>query len=476
MFLIIDELFTLYIIYWVLLTKSISSRNILLLVASYFFYAKWDLRFLLLLILLTLLNFALGPLLINKKIKKNALIFGLIINIGSLVVFKYFNFFIDSLNVLIDVNIKTLNIVIPIGISFYTFHSISYLVDVYKEKILPEKNLIAYSVFISFFPLLIAGPIERATTLLPQIAIKKQYSYQGHVNALRQILWGLVKKIIIANNCALYVDKIFENYSNLPGSTLFIGAIFYSIQIYTDFSAYSDIAIGSARLFGIDLIRNFNFPYFSRDIAEFWRRWHISLSSWFRDYLYIPLGGSKGNKFSAIRNTFIIFIVSGFWHGANWTFICWGLLNALYFLPLLVLKRNRNNLEIVATGKLLPSLSDALKIIMTNLLVIIGWIFFRSENLIVASNIFKKIFSLTIFTIPSMHFISNQTRDFTTPLFIFIILLFFLVEWVGRENNFAIEKMFHKQHLIIRYSFYFILISGLIYLKSKDQAFIYFQF
>ncbi|MFT3754049.1 MAG: MBOAT family O-acyltransferase [Paludibacter sp.] len=281
------------------------------------------------------------------------------INLGFLGVFKYYNFFINSFadaltKVGVHVHFSTLQIILPVGISFYTFHGLSYVIDIYNGRIKPERNFVHYSVFVSFFPLLVAGPIERATHLLPQITRKRDFDYNKAVDGMRQILWGLFKKIVVADNCAIIVNNIFSNYQTQNGSTLLIGAIFFAFQIYGDFSGYSDIALGTARLFGIELLRNFAYPYFSRDIAEFWRRWHISLTTWFRDYVYVPLGGSRGGKWQSIRNTFIIFLVSGFWHGANWTFIVWGWYHAALFMPLLLLQKNRKNTDLVAHGKLFP--------------------------------------------------------------------------------------------------------------------------
>lgn len=250
-----------------------------------------------------------------------------------------------------EINTGSLNIILPVGISFYTFQTLSYTIDVYKRNLEPTKDFIAFSAFVSFFPQLVAGPIERATNLLPQFYTQRKFDYAKAVDGMRQILWGLFKKIVIADNCAEFANQIFNNSESMNGSALVMGAVFFTFQIYGDFSGYSDIAIGTSRLFGFNLMRNFAFPYFSRDMAEFWRRWHISLSTWFRDYLYIPLGGSRGSTWMKVRNTFIIFIVSGFWHGANWTFIIWGALNAFYFLPLLLAKRNRNHLGVIAEGR-----------------------------------------------------------------------------------------------------------------------------
>jgi D-alanyl-lipoteichoic acid acyltransferase DltB (MBOAT superfamily) len=275
------------------------------------------------------------------------------VNIGFLGFFKYYNFFVENFIQAFTLfgrklEVSSLEIILPVGISFYTFQTLSYSIDVYRRQIEPTRDLIAFGAFVSFFPQLVAGPIERAKNLLPQFSVKRSFNYASAVDGLRQILWGLFKKIVIADNAAEYANLIFTNYQDYSGGTLFLGAVFFAIQIYGDFSGYSDIAIGTAKLFGFRLMQNFAFPYFSRDISEFWRRWHISLSTWFRDYVYIPLGGSRGSKFNQIRNVFVIFIVSGFWHGANWTFIFWGFLHAVYFIPLMLANRNRVYRNIVA--------------------------------------------------------------------------------------------------------------------------------
>ena len=303
-----------YLIYWIIPSKKVSIQNLLLLVSSYYFYSCWDWRFLFLLLFSTCLDFFTGIRISTSKngnTKKFWFILSLVINLGFLGVFKYYNFFIDSFSHLLDqiglpVRFSILSIVLPVGISFYTFHGISYVVDIYKNRIKAERNLIDYSLFVSFFPLLVAGPIERATHLLPQIKKQRVFSYSNSVDGLRQVLWGFFKKIVIADNCAQFSDMIFNNYETYNGVTLLLGAVLFSLQIYCDFSGYSDIALGVARLLGFELLNNFKVPYFSRDIAEFWRRWHISLSSWFRDYVYIPLGGSRGSNWLRIRNTFII--------------------------------------------------------------------------------------------------------------------------------------------------------------------------
>lgn len=466
-----------FFLYWFVTNKKLKLQNILLLVSSYFFYACWDWRFLFLLMFSTLLDFFTGlKMEENSNRKKFWFWLSIIINLGFLGVFKYYNFFVESFvvgvsNFGITLNPMMINIILPVGISFYTFHGLSYVIDIYHNRIKAEKSFVDYSVFVSFFPLLVAGPIERATHLLPQIKKERVFDYTKAVDGMRQILWGLFKKVVIADNCAEFANTIFSHYQDYSGSTLFLGAVFFTFQIYGDFSGYSDIALGTARLFGIELLQNFSFPYFSRDIAEFWRRWHISLSSWFRDYLYIPLGGSKGGILMKIRNTFIIFIVSGFWHGANWTFIVWGLLNAIYFLPLMLFNKNRDNLEIVAQGKWFPSLKEFFQMSTTFVLTVIAWIFFRSESLDKAFLIVKNIFSRSLFTIPSF-----ENSILAVPC-LFLVSLFLIIEWMGRENKYAIEGVKINWSKPLRWSFYIFIIFLLgLYSKTNETPFIYFQF
>jgi D-alanyl-lipoteichoic acid acyltransferase DltB (MBOAT superfamily) len=465
-----------FILYWFVTNKSLKYQNLLLLVSSYFFYACWDWRFMFLLIFSTLLDYFTGIKMSeaqNQNLKKFWFWLSISINLGFLGVFKYYNFFANSFaeaisNIGFHVNPWTLKVILPIGISFYTFHGLSYVIDIYKDRIKAEKNFIEYSVFVSFFPLLVAGPIERATHLLPQIQKKRTFEYSKAVDGLRQILWGLFKKIVIADQCAEYANLIFNNSANHSGSTLLLGAVLFTFQIYGDFSGYSDIALGTARLFGIELLRNFAFPYFSRDIAEFWRRWHISLSSWFRDYLYIPLGGSKGGTWMKVRNTFIIFIVSGFWHGANWTFIIWGFLNALYIMPSIIFNTNRVNLEIVAKGKNLPTFKELFSMGLTFILTVFAWIFFRANNLNHAFSYISKICSRSLFSIPSFK-----------PLHLFILICFLIfIEWLGREEQYAIAKLGLKWTKTSRWLFYSSIILVIFYfsISTSNQQFIYFQF
>ena len=363
---------------------------------------------------------------------------------------------------------NSLNIILPVGISFYTFQTLSYTIDVYKKKIEPINDFIAFSSFVCFFPQLVAGPIERATNLLPQFYKKRTFDYYKAVDGLRQILWGLFKKIVIADNCALFANQIFNNSADFSGSTLVTGAVFFTFQIYGDFSGYSDIAIGTSRLFGFELKQNFATPYFSRDIAEFWRRWHISLSSWFRDYLYIPLGGSRGRTWMKIRNTFIIFLVSGFWHGANWTVIFWGALNAIYFLPLLLTNNNRKNLDIVAAGKLLPSLKEIFGMISTFALTVFAWIFFRAENFSHAFSYISEIFSYTLFSLPIF-----ENRLLAIQILILVIIQL-IIEWYKREDQHGLATFGLSWKPIYRYLMYYSIIFlfiGFIQLKNNLSIF-----
>jgi D-alanyl-lipoteichoic acid acyltransferase DltB (MBOAT superfamily) len=364
---------------------------------------------------------------------------------------------------------------LPVGISFYTFQTLSYTIDVYKRKLEPTSDFIAFAAFVSFFPQLVAGPIERATNLLPQFFYKRTFNYVKACDGIRQILWGLFKKIVVADNCAEFANQIFNNSAEMNGSTLIFGALFFAFQIYGDFSGYSDIAIGTSRLFGFNLMQNFAFPYFSRDIAEFWRRWHISLSTWFRDYLYIPIGGSRGGTLMKVRNTFIIFIVSGFWHGANWTFIIWGALNAIFFLPLLLTNNNRNNLKIVAQDRILPTFKEFFHMLITFVLTVFAWIFFRAESLEHAFDYIKGIISIdNFFSVIPDSWGGRLLSDFAFSLLNIGLLI--VVEWFGRDRQYGIEYLFGIKYRIVRWSLYLLLILYIMVFAGGSQDFIYFQF
>lgn len=469
-----------FALYWFVTNRSLKLQNFLIVAASFFFYGWWDWRFLSLLIFSIVVDYIIGRSLLNQedgRKRKMILWISIVTNLGFLGFFKYYNFFVENFVEAFrlfgqELNPKTLNIILPVGISFYTFQTLSYTIDVYRRKLEPTKDIVAFAAFVSFFPQLVAGPIERATNLLPQFYKKRTFEYDKAVDGLRQMLWGLFKKMVIADNCAVYVNYVFENPQEYSGSTLFLGAVFFAFQIYCDFSGYSDIAIGSARLFGFRLMRNFAFPYFSRDIAEFWRRWHISLTTWFRDYVYIPLGGSRVSKSKIVRNTFIIFLVSGFWHGANWTFIVWGALHAFLFLPLILLDKNRKYTNTVAEDRFLPNFKEALQMLITFLLVLLGWIFFRAESISQAFEYIGGILNSSLFSIP---FPDIDTQAYL-KLLILLIIAFVIIEWIGRGNAYAVEKLGLNWKRAIRWSFYIFIILIIISFRGEQQQFIYFQF
>jgi len=463
-----------FFLYWFVFQARLKTQNLLLVAASYLFYGWWDWRFLMLIAFSSLVDYFVGIGLTtsnHEPRRKLFLVTSICVNLGFLGVFKYFNFFAESFADAFTLlghpfEATRLSVILPVGISFYTFQTLSYSIDVYRRKLIGTKDIVAFFAFVSFFPQLVAGPIERATNLLPQFYAPRKFSYDEAVIGTRQILWGLVKKVVIADNCATIVNMVFSDYQEYNASTLVVSAVFFSFQIYGDFSGYSDIAIGTARLFGFRLMDNFAFPYFSRDMAEFWRRWHISLSTWFRDYLYIPLGGSRVGLWSKIRNTFVVFLVSGFWHGANWTFILWGALNAIYFLPLLISKRNRSNLDTVAHGKLIPSMRDVFDMGSTFALTLVAWVFFRSDSVPDAFAYLKGMCSSTLFDVPEV-----------LPRRIFgFLVIFVVIEWLGRFDKFAIAKSIDSLPRVVRWLVYYLIVVILIVFGGEQQDFIYFQF
>jgi D-alanyl-lipoteichoic acid acyltransferase DltB (MBOAT superfamily) len=430
-----------FVIYWFVLQGRLRLQNLLIVVASYVFYGWWDPRFLALIVFSTVVDYFIGLSMAQSQragLRKLLLWVSLGVNLGLLGFFKYYNFFLENFQAAFsflgyEMSASSLQVVLPVGISFYTFQTLSYSIDIYRGKLEPRRDFIAFSAFVSFFPQLVAGPIERASNLLPQFQYPRSFNYSLAVDGLRQILWGLFKKVVIADNCAIIANYMFAHSAEMEGSGLLLGAIFFAFQIYGDFSGYSDIAIGVARLFGFQLMRNFAFPYFSRDIAEFWRRWHISLSTWFRDYLYIPLGGSRGGTGMKVRNTFIIFVVSGFWHGANWTFIIWGLLNALYFLPLLLSENNRRHIEIVARDRKWPTIRESALMLNTFILTVLAWIFFRADSLSHALEYLSGIFSRSFFRWPDFELIESMA---TSSL---LLVFFLIVEWFGRKGQYGLD-------------------------------------
>lgn len=460
-----------FLLYWFVFQKNLKIQNLFVVVASYVFYGWWDWRFLFLIAFSSLCSWGSGLLIskyntYGKSNKAKAIsAINIIINLLILGFFKYYNFFIESFFALFP-SLRNdqllISVILPVGISFYTFQALSYSIDVFRGNIKPTKDVIAFFAFVSFFPQLVAGPIERATNLLPQFLQKRQFDYSAATDGCRQMLWGFFKKMVVADNCALFVDQVWNDITSYNGSTLAVAAILFSFQIYCDFSGYSDIAIGTAKLFGIQLKRNFNVPYFSRDIAEFWRRWHISLTTWFRDYLYIPLGGSRVGKWKVVRNTFIIFLVSGFWHGANWTFILWGAFHATLFLPLIMMGKNRRYTNNVASGKLFPSVKELIQIIFTFSLATIGWIIFRADNINQVFIYLKTMFGSTFFTLPQI-----------SISFIYIAVLL-IVEWLNREKRFEFDITI--KYKVLRYIIYYAIMLACILLSTQQENFIYFQF
>jgi D-alanyl-lipoteichoic acid acyltransferase DltB (MBOAT superfamily) len=463
---------TVFVLYWFVFNKNLKLQNLLILTSSYVFYGWWDWRFLSLIFLSTVVDYFVGLKIHDSqenKVRKTYLWVSILCNLGLLGFFKYFNFFIDSWIDLLgsfgyeQKSVWTLNVILPVGISFYTFQTMSYPLDIYYKKLKPTKDFISFASFVSFFPQLVAGPIERASNLLPQILTKRVFKYEQGVQGLRLILWGMFKKVVIADSLGWRVDLVFEGYQSMDGGVLLLGLVYFAFQIYCDFSGYSDIAIGTAKLFGIELMSNFKFPYFSRNIGEFWRRWHISLSSWFRDYLYIPIGGSKGGKWLSIRNIFVIFIISGLWHGSNWTFFMWGLTHSLYFLPLFLLGKNRQYIaDVVAENNWFPSIKEFFQMGVTFLSTMIAWVFFRSNSI---SDSFNYLYLLLIK-------ISIPTDNRGGIVFIFILVMF---DWIMRKNE---REPLNLQSKYLRWSLYtglMLLIIG--HFNIIDEyPFIYFQF
>ena len=479
-----------FVLYWFVFDRFIGKskhqlllQNAFVVVASYVFYGWWDWRFLILIAITSFCSWCSGILMQKvdaqdsenqqiEKRRKAITTVNIVLNLGILATFKYYDFFVAEFARLFNLSADglLLNVILPVGISFYTFQALSYSIDVYRRKIEPTRDVVAFFAYISFFPQLVAGPIERATNLLPQFLKKREFDYDTAVDGCRQILWGLFKKIVVADNCATVANQIFGDYANQPASLLLVGALFFTFQIYGDFSGYSDIAIGTAKLFGIRLMQNFKFPYFSRDIAEFWRRWHISLNTWFRDYVYIPLGGSRTTKAKIVRNTFVIFLLSGIWHGANWTFIAWGAYHAVLFLPLILLGKNRKYTNTVAEGRLLPTLKEAGQMLLTFMLVVVGWIIFRTENIDDAWHYLSGLYGKDVLLAPYQFFVYPQNQAS------WFVLLMLAVEWLQRsaEHGLAIGKIRFEW---VRWLIYLLLIAAMLAFKSfENSQFIYFQF
>lgn len=465
-----------FLLYWFVFAKNLKLQNLFVVVASYVFYGWWDWRFLLLIAFTSFCSWGSGLLIDRYKETprkaKAVSVSNIVLNLLILGVFKYYDFFVGSFA---DVFLGgkreglLLNIILPVGISFYTFQALSYSIDVYRGKMKPTKDVVQFFAFVSFFPQLVAGPIERATNLLPQFEKPREFDYDMAVDGMRQMLWGLFKKMVIADNCALYVDQVFSSCQSQSGSTLLLAAVLFTFQIYGDFSGYSDIAIGTAKLFGIKLKRNFNVPYFSRDIAEFWRRWHISLTTWFRDYVYIPMGGSRVSKAKVVRNTFIIFLLSGFWHGANWTFIVWGAYHALLFLPLILLGKNRKYTNTVAEGRVLPTWKEMVQMSSTFVLAVIGWIIFRAANVNEAWQYICGLFGKSMFTAPWL-----MNRHYYVQVVLSIVVML-VVEWIQRNKEHALDLRGVKSH-VVKFGIYYLLVIVIFLFGGHAESFIYFQF
>ena len=470
-----------FLLYWFVFRQR-HWQNLLVVVASYVFYGWWDWRFLLLIVFTSLCSYVSGLLLEKyegkRSVQKGISAANIVANLAVLGFFKYFNFFVDNLDSLVnalfgyELGWVTLKIILPVGISFYTFQALSYSIDVYKHSIKATHDPIEFFAYISFFPQLVAGPIERATNLLPQFQNERKFDYAHSVDGLRQMLWGFFKKLVVADNCAAIVNQYWGQYQELSGLSLFILGVLFTFQIYCDFSGYSDIAIGCARLFGINLMRNFNLPYFSRSIPEFWRRWHISLTTWFRDYIYFPLGGSRCSKWKTIRNVFIVWGVSGLWHGANWTFVCWGLYHALilniYNILGIKTKRNDEPKIIRWGGHFWFNYKDFVRILLTFVFAVFGWIIFRAESMSQAVDYFTIMFS--------GGFLAGTKIVATQELLLCLILI--IIEWMQRDKQHAFQfgdcKLFNYR--IVRWGVYYATLLAIAYFAGESQTFIYFQF
>jgi alginate O-acetyltransferase complex protein AlgI len=453
--------------------KNLKYRNIFLLVVSYFFYGWWDWRFLGLIFFSSMLDFFLGKKIDDEQNPVNRkwlLGLSLGINLGLLGFFKYAGFFVESFTTAFTflgfpIESHAINIILPVGISFYTFQTLSYTWDIYKRQLKPNHDILRFLAFVSFFPQLVAGPIERASHLLPQFDSIKKINYQQLRSGFLLMAVGFFKKIVIADRLARFVDPAFADYDQLAGYSAVIAILFFTLQLYFDFSAYSNIAIGCGRMLGFELSLNFNKPYLSTSFSEFWRRWHISLSSWFKDYVYIPLGGNKSGKFITIRNFLIVFLLSGLWHGASWNFVLWGLFNGLF---LIILDPFVNKFNKFTLGKLVSCI-----------IVFSCWalslVLFRTSNFEQAKIIYSHIFIVSSKTIDS-YGLSIKELNFTFTILVF----YFILEWI--ELNFSsLSEWLFKRNLLLRWAVYILIILSIIILgaygsEMNDKQFIYFQF
>ena len=461
--------------YW-LLGSRLRLQNMFVVAASYVFYGWWDWRFLALIVFTSAWSWAFGLMEANaaprSAASKARLALSCVINLGILGAFKYYDFFLGQAVELLracgfEPHVAFLQVALPVGVSFYTFQALSYTIDVYRRQITPTRDPIAFFAFIGFFPQLVAGPIERATNLLPQFLRPRVFDYGEAVLGCRQMLWGFFKKCVVADNCAVAANFLLNDAALHNGLGTWLGVLLFTFQIYGDFSGYSDIAIGCSRLFGIRLMRNFACPYFARDIAEFWRRWHISLTTWFRDYLYIPLGGSRCGAWKRVRNTFAIFLVSGLWHGANWTFLAWGAFHAALFLPLLLGGRNRRHLDVVAEDRALPTLRELGAMLRTFFFAFLGWALFRAQSIGEACRWFRDMVNVRTFGA-----LRHLPRETTVAAIATGALL--LVEWFNRREAYGCARLPRK--VALRWGVYFVLLWLVVFYTPGSQTFIYFQF
>ncbi|CAH8285595.1 D-alanyl-lipoteichoic acid acyltransferase DltB (MBOAT superfamily) [Mariniflexile fucanivorans] len=465
-----------FILYWFVFNKTAKAQNVLLLISSLFFYAWADWRFLGILIFNILFNYYLAKSIFKASkvaVKQKILWFGILINVGILGYYKYFNFFYENLiNIFSSgTTFTALDLLIPLGISFFTFQSLGYIIDVYYEEVEPYNDLMLFSTYMVFFPKLLSGPIERVQKFIPQIVSKRVFDYPLIADGLRQILWGLFAKLVIAENCAVIVDPVFENYNNESGSTLLFVSFFYMIQLYADFSGYSNMAIGVAKLLGIKLSRNFATPFFSLNISEFWRKWHMTLTSWMMDYIFTPLSFilRAYKKIGLIISVIITFLIVGLWHGANWTYIVFGLIHGIYFIPVILKGTSVNKASNTMTeNKYLPSVVELFKMLVLLVQVMLASVFFRSETVIKAINYLSRIFSKSLISLPSS--IINGRNAL-----IFMFIAFFItVEWFHKTKSHEFD--ISGKPLYIRWFFYIIIFILLLFAGRTAEAFIYFQF
>ena len=458
-----------FLLYWFAFSKSIKQQNVLILLASYAFYGWWDWRFLALIFISSMVDFLVGLGLEkteDNRERKALLYVSLATNLGILFLFKYFNFFLATFKTLFSIHssqFQAINVILPVGISFYTLQTLSYTIDVFDKRTDTHRDLVSFFAYVSFFPQLVAGPIERAANLLPQFRKERTFSYVKAADGMRQILWGLFKKLFVADHCGLYVDEVFTSFGHHQGSTLFLALVLLSIQVYCDFSGYSDMAIGSAKLFGFNLSKNFDYPFFSRNMSEFWKKWHITLIEWFRFYIVRKLKGFSKHKIT--RNTFAVFIISGLWHGANYTFILWGLLHAIAFLPLIYGKRKKNK-QVVANGKLFPSIKESYHMTKTFLTFVVIGVFFRIDSVGHGFSYLKQTLSFSFFKSP---YLPNRSVGVG-------IVILFTIEWLQRNKNHGLVMDAEKINPVVRWGGYFALILLILFFAAPKNEFIYFQF